>query len=187
MPILMDLLLWCTAAGFIFALGAYASWRVHVWRRSARAKERSLSGYQSEKLARKLLEDRGIEVMESPFELESRIQVDGVWTTSPVRVDFLVLLDGTEAIIEVKSTERSANPHFPDTRRQLREYWASSPFPLYLIDVNQNILHAIDFEENERGIESPSASRWVWVILFGMVFFAGAALMRLWLIWQAEF
>ena len=184
MPILMNVDIWLVVC-LTFLAGGVVSWRTHLWWRSFRAKNRSRSGYESEKLARKRLESRGIEILSSPFELESKIRVDGVWTSSPVRVDFLVLMEGKEALVEVKSTERSANPHFPDTRRQLREYRASSPYPLYLLDIPADTLLAIDFEESRGGISASSRGRLRWISGFGIGLFVGLALMQLWWIWQS--
>ena len=184
MPILVGDIYGWLGALVLFVLGALTSWRIHGWWRSYRAKHRSLSGYRSEKVAEKMLESRGFEIVSSPYQLKSNIQVDGEWTSSPVRVDFLVARDGMYAMVEVKSTARAANPHFPDTRRQLREYRACSLYPLYLLDTTRDSLHEIDFPEELAEENKPR--RWTggWALAFALGFFLGAGLLQVWWIWQ---
>jgi hypothetical protein len=160
---------WGLAAGTL-TLGLFLSWIVERRIRSFRASQRALSGVKAEDRALRLLEKQGYVLVERPFTMDAHVLVNGNRLSSPVRADFLVQRGGQKYAVEVKSTARAANPAFPDTRRQLLEYWSASPHPLLLVDMAQEVVTEIDFSYSP---ESPSRGKlrerlWMFLLALGL-------------------
>lgn len=95
--------------------------------------------------AERWLEARGYAIVERQAQRRCTMHVNGRVAEFDVRADLLVARDGQRLVVEVKTGD-AADPRFPPTRRQLREYCAIFGVDrIYLFDAGLQRLHEVRF------------------------------------------
>ncbi len=140
------------ALATVLALAAGLVWLTLVLRRWWKARilhARMDVAAVGEARAETWLLSQGYRVLERQVSRRCQMHINGRVAEFDVRADLLVQIGDEVAVVEVKTGE-SADPRFPATRRQLREYCAVFEVDeIYLFDANANRLHKVEFPTSE--------------------------------------
>ncbi|MGI6485757.1 MAG: hypothetical protein ACOX15_05450 [Tepidanaerobacteraceae bacterium] len=114
--------------------------------RTIKAKNRIRKAKRSEKKAIKLLESRGFEIVDIQKENSYKLYVDGKPYEACVKADIIARKGSKYYVAEVKSGEKATSPRYPETRRQLLEYFlVYKPDGLILVDMEKKNLRKIEY------------------------------------------
>lgn len=121
--------------------------RIRRWWKARLLGARMDVAAEGEVLAERWLVANGYRILERQASRRCIMHINGRVAEYDVRADLLVERDERRLLVEVKTGE-AADPRFPATRRQLREY--ASVFEVdavYLFDASNQRLHQIEFVE----------------------------------------
>jgi len=132
------------AVGYMLALTISTSGRRRAGGR------RNRRGRAGEAEAADLLREMGFEILEHNPSFAIDLRVDESVDQFQVTPDFLVSLDGTEYVVEVKTTEQPSSIHQADIRRQVIEYLLASGKVCLLVDAVEGRIQAVDLTSSLR-------------------------------------
>lgn len=121
--------------------------RIRRWWKARLLGARMDTAAEGEVLAERWLAANGYRILERQASRRCIMHINGRVAEYDVRADLLVQRDEQRLLVEVKTGE-AADPRFPATRRQLREYAAVFEVDaVYLFDATNLRLHHIEFVE----------------------------------------
>lgn len=144
----MDSTRWLVVGGLLAAaLLVILTLRIRRWWKAWLLGRRMAIAADGEVDAARWLEAQGYRIVERQASRRRIMHINGRVAEYDVRADLLVERDGQRLLVEVKTGE-AADPRFPPTRRQLREYCAVFGVDrIYLFDATSLRLHEIQFLE----------------------------------------
>jgi len=121
--------------------------QVRRWWKARLLQTRMGTASEGEVDAERWLEARGYVIVERQAQRRCTMHINGRVAEFDVRADLLVRRDDELLLVEVKTGE-AADPRFPPTRRQLREYCAIFGVDrIFLFDATSMRLHEVQFLE----------------------------------------
>ncbi|MBA3854377.1 MAG: hypothetical protein C0503_08180 [Gemmatimonas sp.] len=121
--------------------------RIRRWWKARLLGSRMDVAAAGEVLAERWLVADGYRILERQASRRCIMHINGRVAEYDVRADLLVERDEQRLLVEVKTGE-AADPRFPATRRQLREYAAVFEVDaVYLFDASKQRLHHVEFLE----------------------------------------
>lgn len=121
--------------------------RIRRWWKARLLGARMDTAAEGEVLAERWLAANGYRILERQASRRCIMHINGRVAEYDVRADLLVQRDEQRLLVEVKTGE-AADPRFPATRRQLREYAAVFEVDaVYLFDASKQRLHHVEFLE----------------------------------------
>lgn len=132
--------------GFILVLlGLWLGLRASTWLVRRRGRARSRQGLRGERVAVRLLEKAGFEIVELQAPGETIVTTDGEEHCFTLRADALVRRGEEDFVAEFK-TGAAATVGNRSTRRQLLEYAIAYPdHRMLLVDATQRTIHEVEF------------------------------------------
>lgn len=138
---------WLIASICAFVLGLLLQRWWFARQRRSRGLRAKLGGDRAEKKARKLLQKRGYEIVESQPGFQAVLQVDGKDRRFEITPDYLVYRNGIYYAVEVKRNSGDAIARAAN-RRQVTEYLLATGMPCLLVNMTQREIQVIALSED---------------------------------------
>lgn len=129
----------------VLLLGALLGLRLASWIRRRRGRAASRRGARGERIAVRLLERAGYDVLTLQASSQTWVKADGDAQSFDVRADAIASRGQRRFVVEVK-TGRAADLGNRNTRRQLLEYALAYPeHEVLLVDATRKTITAVEF------------------------------------------
>jgi hypothetical protein len=171
-----DLASFALAIALVLALVLALVQTIRLWwigfARTSRLRKMIARAADGEARAERILRDVGFDILARQATQTWNVRVDGVAVAIDLRADYIVMREGRRFVAEVKTGRAAPRIDSAATRRQLLEYRCAFDVDgVLLVDAEESIVHAIEFELPHATTEAPSRG---WL---GVAFAIGAVLL----------